>query len=520
MLLTTLNTSLERNDIAQTHPHGVWIWNLSKIRNDYLDKLVECQIKRVYLKVFDGKRSGVLNPTFWDWQCSTAIINTFKSRGIEVYGWGYHYGTSDVDAQVEKVKQALDCGLDGYIVDVEAEVEDISTHPNVDKLLSELRSLVKEGRFGYTSFGYPEFHPNVPWKILDKHCDLAFPQIYFEKFRFKATNQEEVQECIKSHKRLGLTKPILPIFGSESDAKQPASASELKFYLTSFPGSSIWRVPNSGESGEAWNLKYDSRGMVEIGGIEASDFELPALTRILRQGTKGEDVKALQRVLNALGFNAGVVDGDFGENTEAAVRAFQARAGITIDGEVGPQTWKTLDPNAPKSIIPVEKGITARLADFAEDEAAKNLRWTGVSSEAEKYLKIFREPMFRLGHIGMMPVLYDWCAAFVNYCCEKVGIDIPDIPQGFSASMALVESWKFWAKKNGYWYSKGSIVPQRGDIVVFDWQRNNSQLDHIGIVRGYTPGSSTIQTSEGNKGNISGNFTRNMADVAGFIRIS
>ncbi|WP_138505008.1 CHAP domain-containing protein [Nostoc sp. PA-18-2419] len=77
----------------------------------------------------------------------------------------------------------------------------------------------------------------------------------------------------------------------------------------------------------------------------------------------------------------------------------------------------------------------------------------------------------------------------------------------------------FWAKKNAYWNLKGSIVPQRGDIAVFDWQRNNSQLDHIGIVRGYTLGSSTIQTSEDNRVNRSGNFTREIVDVAGFIRI-
>ncbi|BAZ13400.1 peptidoglycan-binding domain 1 protein [Calothrix sp. NIES-4071] len=186
--------------------------------------------------------------------------------------------------------------------------------------------------------------------------------------------------------------------------------------------------------------------------------------------------------------------------------------------EVGPQTWTALGGKFNQTI---PSDILARLADFAEQEAARKLVWNGENSEAEKYLKPFRKPMFDLGHIGAEPVFYNWCAAFVTYCCRNVGIDIPVIPSGFWATMALVESWKFWAKNNGYWYSKGSITPKRGDILVFNWQRNNSQLDHIGIVRGYTPGSSKIQTSEGNHSdeNISGNFTQNMADVAGFIRI-
>ncbi|MGI2905492.1 peptidoglycan-binding protein [Tolypothrix sp. VBCCA 56010] len=506
----------ELNQIA--HPNGAWIWNLSKLRSDYLEQLTKCKVKRVYLKVFDGKSQ----PMFWKHQCSPETVEQFKSRGIQVYGWGYHYGTSDVTAQVSAVKQALDCGLDGYILDLEAEVENKSTHPHVERLLSQLRPLVKPGTLGYTSFGHPGFHPNVPWKILDQYCDIALPQIYFEKFEFEPTNEEEVQACLDAHKQMELIKPILPIWGSEWDTKQPASAKELQFYLNRFPGSSIFLLPHVGEGGEAWNLDYSGQPVMLPGSSEPKDFELPELTRILRQGTKGEDVKALQRILNAQGFNAGEVDGDFGDRTEAAVRAFQIKASLTIDGEVGPQTWKALDPEA-KAIIPPDLGIRAKLADFAEDEAAKGLRWTGSDSEAEKYLKPLRKPMQDIRpipHIGLTPVNYDWCAAFVTYCCRQVGMEIPDKPEGFWATMALVDSWKFWAQKQGYWYTKGSITPRRGDILVFEWGDGDSSLDHIGIVRGYTLGSSTILTSEGNNGNRSGNFTRELSFVAGFIRIS
>jgi hypothetical protein len=487
-----------------THPNGAWIWNLSEIENNYLDRLVKCQVKRVYLKVFDGKS----RPMFWSHQCSPEIIREFKSRGVEVYGWGYHYGTDNIAEQVSAVKQALDCGLDGYILDLEKEVEEKSTHISVDKLLFALRPLVQEGTLGYTSFGHPGLHPDVPWKILDKYCDIALPQIYFEKFTFKPTTKELVKDCLDAHQRIGLQKPILPIWGSESGRHKPATKAELQDYLNNYSGSSIWRLPNKGERGEAWNLTYSYSG-----------FELPILTRYLRLGVEGEDVKALQRVLNAKGFNAGEVDGDFGSQTETAVKNFQKETGIDVDGEVGSQTWAALGGKFDNKL---PSDIRAKLADFAEQEAAKKLVWDGPNSEAEKYLKPFRKPMQKLGHIGSEPIFYNWCAAFVTYCCRDVGIEIPDIPGEGQATMALVQSWKFWAKKNGYWYLKGSITPERGDIVVFDWQRNNSQLDHIGIVSINTPKtSSKIETFEGNHSddNISGNFTQNMANVAGFIRI-
>lgn len=495
-----------------THPNGVWIWVLSDIRSDYLDKLVERKVKRVYLKVFDGRSRNM----FWGFQCSPDLIRQFNERGIEVYGWGYHYGTPDVAEQGAAVKQALDCGLRGYILDVEAEVKDRSTHPHLKKLLQELRPFVPAGALGYTSFGHPGLHPEVPWQMLDLLCDLAFPQIYFEKFRFGATNEDEVQDCLHAHKNLGLTKPILPIWGSESDSANPASAGELQLYLSRFPGSSVWRIPKAGERGEAWQLTYAGLQSHPLGG-EPSDLKLPTLTRILRRGSFGDDVAALQKVLNGLGFNAGDIDGDFGDNTEKAVRRFQQKSGITVDGEVGPETWKAL--GGEYQVARPEQGILANLADFAEDEAAKNLRWTGADSEAEKYLEIFREPMRRLGQIGQAKIFYDWCGAFVFYCCDKIGLEVPVQPEGFWATMALVESWRYWAKKKGYWYPKGSITPKRGDIVVFDWDMNG-ELNHIGIVRSYTPGSNVLQTSEGNKGNVSGNFTRSMEFVAGFLRVT
>jgi len=57
----------------------------------------------------------------------------------------------------------------------------------------------------------------------------------------------------------------------------------------------------------------------------------------LRRGAKGDLVKQLQRKVSAS------VDGDFGGETEAAVRAFQRARQLVPDGIVGPKTWVALD---------------------------------------------------------------------------------------------------------------------------------------------------------------------------------
>jgi peptidoglycan hydrolase-like protein with peptidoglycan-binding domain len=57
----------------------------------------------------------------------------------------------------------------------------------------------------------------------------------------------------------------------------------------------------------------------------------------------GEDVRAAQAALSALGFATGEVDGIFGAFTERAVRDFQSNTAIVADGVVGPETVRALE---------------------------------------------------------------------------------------------------------------------------------------------------------------------------------
>jgi N-acetylmuramoyl-L-alanine amidase len=62
---------------------------------------------------------------------------------------------------------------------------------------------------------------------------------------------------------------------------------------------------------------------------------------------RGDDVRELQRKLNALGFDAGREDGVLGPLTELAIREFQRNVGDAVDGVVGLHTIATLDRMRP-----------------------------------------------------------------------------------------------------------------------------------------------------------------------------
>lgn len=66
--------------------------------------------------------------------------------------------------------------------------------------------------------------------------------------------------------------------------------------------------------------------------------------RELNKGSKGTDVKALQALLVHNGCDIGYcgIDGDFGADTDAAVRQYQQSHNCEVDGIVGVQTWNKL----------------------------------------------------------------------------------------------------------------------------------------------------------------------------------
>ncbi|MFJ5050507.1 peptidoglycan-binding protein [Streptomyces sp. NPDC088719] len=60
------------------------------------------------------------------------------------------------------------------------------------------------------------------------------------------------------------------------------------------------------------------------------------------RGATGDRVREIQCLLIFKGYGVGAVDGDFGINTDAAVRSFQANRGLDDDGVVGANTWRKL----------------------------------------------------------------------------------------------------------------------------------------------------------------------------------
>lgn len=63
---------------------------------------------------------------------------------------------------------------------------------------------------------------------------------------------------------------------------------------------------------------------------------------LIRRGSLSNYVLIAQDDLNTLGFRTGGLDGIFGQATQTAVRNYQSSVGLTVDGIVGCNTWRSL----------------------------------------------------------------------------------------------------------------------------------------------------------------------------------
>ena len=111
---------------------------------------------------------------------------------------------------------------------------------------------------------------------------------------------------------------------------------------------------------EATGEDISSLLTVEVNGVadpilldDFYDEDFPAVPSAMQSGASGIDVVRLQRRLNCLEYYYGVLDGDYGNGTESAVRAFQKRNGLEQSGVAGSDTLKLLfSEDAKKALKP------------------------------------------------------------------------------------------------------------------------------------------------------------------------
>jgi len=218
-----------------------------------------------------------------------------------------------------------------------------------------------------------------------------------------------------------------------------------------------------------------------------------AFERTFRRGDRGRGVRRIQEWLS-LGGHQARIDGVFGPATEYALRAFQERAGLQVDGIVSSVTHERLVLPMSRALAPITRdgASLGRLAVlYAEQHLAEHPREIGGQN---------RGPWVRLYMGGNEGRDWPWCAGFVSsilhQAIQTLGLPMP-VPASFSCDVLAVE-----AQRRGRFVPEAEVArsPSRQGLLpagsVFLARRTTNDWVHAGLVLDF--GEDVLETVEAN----------------------
>lgn len=222
----------------------------------------------------------------------------------------------------------------------------------------------------------------------------------------------------------------------------------------------------------------------------------------VRRGDRpGRGVNAVTRVQEWCAFHGFdvVIDGDFGEGTERAVRRFQETMAITPTGFVDAATWDALTKPMRRAlepvVLPAGAGLGGAVVAVAERHLAAKAREIGGDNHG---------PWVRLYMHGRQGTDWLWCAGFVSFivgqACALLGVGMP-----FRSTFA-VETLRGDAQASDRVVSPQSLRLSQGrpdlirpGMIYVENQATGSGDSHTGIVK--RAGPLLFTTLEGNATN-------------------
>lgn len=187
---------------------GFFIWKIPRCENGNVSAIADfaetCQFTHVLIKIAD---------TIYSYNVSDGVdlvpplVKVLHDRGIQALGW--HYVKGDLpEAEANKaIQRVRELGLDGYVIDAESEYKQPGKSAAAKRFMARLREALPTTLMALSSYRYPSYHPQLPWREFLEKCDLNMPQVYW----LHAHNAgEQLTRSVSEFRSMTPFRPIVP----------------------------------------------------------------------------------------------------------------------------------------------------------------------------------------------------------------------------------------------------------------------------------------------------------------------
>ncbi len=309
---------------------GMWMWQPGKAEGGNVAAIIaraqQVGLTHIYVRMGSSK-GGFQGGPFLN-----QILPAAHAAGIRIYGWDFPY-LDDPSADVVRALQAIKYGtpdghrIDGFAADIEFRSMGVNITPFTAAAYgASLRHEVGNDYPLIAVVPRPSAGTRFyPYDAIVKDFDAIAPMIYWM--------QTDPAHAINlAFDRLaGFGKPILPIGqaydgfaeGGPPGIPSPAQLHRFMDYAADrgAPGVSFWSWQHA--DGATWQAIADQ-----------PRFRLPAS---IPQALRTDQIRAFQILLTTLGFPV-APDGVWGSQSDAALRSFQNRSRLRVNGLIDNET--------------------------------------------------------------------------------------------------------------------------------------------------------------------------------------
>lgn len=158
------------------------------------------------------------------------VIQALRANGIQVWGWHYVYGNNPVGEANMAVQRLQQLDLEGYVIDAEIEYKQPGKAAAAQRFMDRLRASLPALPMALSSYRFPSFHRQFPWKVFLEKVDYNMPQVYWEQNHNAEAN---LRRCVREFQAIQPFRPIFPTGPTyKTGGWRPTQADILEFLNT------------------------------------------------------------------------------------------------------------------------------------------------------------------------------------------------------------------------------------------------------------------------------------------------